>query len=79
MFNLKKFYVSYLQDCGYGAGMWCHFVIEAPDLEYAKEHWAEMSPKGYAFSPIGSKPYEYEELFEVPNTLSEEEIFKIYG
>lgn len=78
MFGLKKFYVSYYQDAG--MLMWCHHVIEAPDFEYAKIHWEElMANSGFAFSPIGDPPYQYEELFEVPAYLSDERILEIYG
>lgn len=46
---MGRFYVSYLQDCGYGAGMWCHGVVEAESISFAKKHWADLL-RGQGFS-----------------------------
>ena len=78
MFGLKKFYVSYYQDCGYGAVMICHGIIEAPDIKYAKENWEELwsgSHRYTAFQPIGS----YNELIEVSSHLTNSQIIEKYG
>lgn len=78
MFGLKKFYVSYMQDAG--MPMTCHAVIEAPDKVYAHEHWVDLICKqGYACSPMGSPPYEYDELIEVPSTMDDKAILEAYG
>lgn len=79
--SLKKFYVSYVQDAG--MFMTCHSIIEAPDLNYAKSNWVKLiGAKGFACNPAGSEPYEYEELFMVPQDkqdLPESKLLEIYN
>ena len=78
IFKMRKFYVSYDQDAG--MPMTCHTVIEAPDLEYAKKYWVTLiCNKGYACNPMGSDPYDYNQLFEVPNWMDDLSILKEFG
>jgi hypothetical protein len=81
MFNLKKFYVSYIQDAG--MFMTCHAIIEAPDLRFAKSNWVDLiKEQGYCCNPVGDRaPYEFEQLFVIPDrdqNLSTDKLLKIY-
>ncbi len=78
IFGQKKFYLSYEQDAG--MQMTCHVVIQAPDRKYAKNNWVELVRRqGYACNPMGSPPYQYNQLFEVPNWMDDFSILKEFG
>lgn len=65
-----RFYVAYIQDCGYGAAMTCHGVIEAPDLATARSEWQpRLASQGFAVSPAFSN--EPDQLFAVPDRMAE--------
>jgi hypothetical protein len=50
-----RFYVEYDQDCGYGAVMTCHGIIEAPNLTTAQAEWqTRLGSQGFAVSPAFS-------------------------
>ncbi len=38
-----RYYVSWLQDCGFGAGMHCHSVVEAPNWEEAFSRYEDLA------------------------------------
>lgn len=66
---MVRFYVSYIQDCGWAA-MWCHSVIEAESLSDATENWQQyIRDQGYRCNPAyGEEP---EELFELAGELAD--------
>lgn len=78
VFKQCKFYLSYAQDAG--LPMTCHLVIEAPDEQYAKRNWVELvRQQGYVCHPMGDPPYQYDQLFEVPNWMDDVSILKEFG
>lgn len=43
---MTRFYVSYLQDCGFGAGMHCHDVVEAENWKEVYENFEDLIRAG---------------------------------
>ncbi len=40
-----KYYVSYLQDCGFGAGMHCHAVVVAENWQHCYDNYEDLIRK----------------------------------
>jgi hypothetical protein len=63
-----KYYVSYTQDCGYGAAMVCHYVIHATSIKDAQKNWQDrIRADGFAVQTYS--PYDPGELFYVDERL----------
>lgn len=62
---LKKFYVSWFQDGGYGAVSWCHAIIEAPTKQIARRDWFHLVRETGIAAATYSSRQNYRQLFVV--------------
>lgn len=77
---LRRFYVSYIQDCGHGAAMVCHAVIDAADQVDARTHYVErIYAQGYCCNPAYGRANSLTACFEVPTCLIEKTSEEILG
>ncbi len=67
----RKFYVDWIQDGGYGGAALCHAIIEAPNLNHAREHWFELVRATGVGASTYSSERRYKTLFVVPFNMQD--------